>query len=84
MAKAWKRHSADEIVKKLEQAGRLLAQGATVGEAANVVGITEATYFRWRKQYAGLRSNQLQYIRELEVEIARLRKAIVEYEGIAA
>ncbi|GAM98314.1 mobile element protein [alpha proteobacterium U9-1i] len=84
MPKSWKRHSADEIVAKLERAGELMERGASVSEASANVGITDATYFRWRKQYAGLRSSQLKYIKELEVEVARLRKAIHEYEGVAA
>lgn len=66
---------------KLEQVGDLMRRGATVSEAAHAAGITDATYFRWRKQYAGLRSSQLTYIKDLEAELARLRKAISEYEG---
>ncbi|MGE0741123.1 MAG: transposase [Hyphomonadaceae bacterium] len=81
MPRTWKRHSAEQIVAKLELVGEMMRRGATVSEAANSAGITDATYFRWRKQYAGLRSSQLSYIKELEAELARLRKAISEYEG---
>ncbi len=84
MPRTWKRHSSDEIVAKLDRAGALLVKGASIAEAAVSIGVTLPTYFRWRKQYSGLRASQLRYIKELEVEVVRLRKAIRDIESGAA
>ncbi len=71
-----KRHSAEEIVSKLRQVDVLTAQGRTVAEAIRQIGVTEVTYYRWRNEYGGLKSDQVKRMKELEVENARLRRAV--------
>ncbi|MFT3726387.1 MAG: transposase [Terricaulis sp.] len=76
-----KRHSVKEIIGKLERAEDLVSGGASMADAAAAIGVTDARFSRWRKQYSGLHFNQLSYIKELEAEVARLRKAIREFDG---
>jgi transposase-like protein len=71
-----KRHTAEEIVAKLRQVDVLTAQGRTVGEAIRQIGVTEVTYYRWRSEYGGLKSDQVKRMKELEMENARLRRAV--------
>ena len=71
-----KRHTAEEIVSKLRQVDVLTAQGRTVAEAIRQIGVTEVTYYRWRNEYGGLKSDQEKRLKELEVENARLRRAV--------
>jgi transposase-like protein len=67
-----KRHTAEEIVAKLRQVDVLTAQGRTVAEAIRQIGVTEVTYYRWRSEYGGLKSDQVKRMKELEMENARL------------
>jgi putative transposase len=71
-----KRHTAEEIVSKLRQVDVLTAQGRTVAEAIRQIGVTEVTYYRWRSEYGGLKSDQVRRVKELEMENARLRRAV--------
>ena len=71
-----KRHTADEIVSKLRQVDVLTAQGRTVAEAIRQIGVTEVTYYRWRSEYGGLKSDQVKRMKDLELENARLRRAV--------
>jgi putative transposase len=71
-----KRHSAEEIVSKLRQVDVLTVQGRTVAEAIRQIGVTEVTYYRWRSEYGGLKSDQVKRMKELEMENARLRRAV--------
>ena len=73
---ARKKHTAAEIVAKLRQVDVLMAQGRPVAEAIRAIGVTEATYYRWRNEYGGLRGDQVKRLKELETENSRLRKAI--------
>ena len=75
---AKKRSTAEEILGKLRQAEVLVGQGRTVGEACRELGVTEVTYFRWRKEYGGLRLDQAKRLKELEKENARLKRAVAE------
>ncbi len=84
MQQSWRRHSADEIVAKLAIAIDLEARGASVSQAAQEIGIARVTYYRWRMKFAGMSSHQVHYIRELEYENARLRKAIQDIESTDA
>ena len=70
------RHTAEEIVSKLRQVDVLTAQGRTVAEAIRQIGVTEVTYYRWRNEYGGLKSDQVKRLKELEMENARLRRAV--------
>ena len=71
-----KRHAAEEIVAKLRQVDVLTAQGRPVAEAVRSIGVTEVTYYRWRSEYGGLKSDQVKRMKELEMENARLRRAV--------
>ena len=71
-----KRHTAEEIASKLRQVDVLTAQGRTVAEAIRQIGVTEVTYYRWRSEYGGLKSDQVKRLKELEMENARLRRAV--------
>jgi putative transposase len=71
-----KRHKPEEIVAKLRQVDVLTAQGRTVAEAIRQIGVTEVTYYRWRSEYGGLKSDQVKRMKELEMENARLRRAV--------
>jgi putative transposase len=73
---ARKRYSPEEIIGRLREAEVALAEGATVGEVCRRIGVTEVTYYRWRKEYGGMRVEQARRLKELEVENARLRKAV--------
>ena len=71
-----KKHKAEEIVAKLRQVDVLLSQGRSVGEAVRSIGVTQFTYYRWRKEFGGLRGDQVKRLKDLEKENDRLRKAV--------
>ena len=71
-----KRHKPEEIVAKLRQVDVLTSQGSTVADAIRQIGVTEITYYRWRKEFGGLQTNQVRRIKDLEQENARLRRAV--------
>ena len=71
-----KRHKPEEIVSKLRQVEVLTSQGKTVAEAIRSIGVTEVTYYRWRQEYGGLKSDQVKRLKDLEQENLRLRKAV--------
>lgn len=71
-----KRPTAEEIVAKLRQVDVLTSQGKTVAEAVRAIAVTEVTYYRWRKEYGGLKGDQVKRLKELEAENARLRRAV--------
>jgi transposase-like protein len=75
---ARKHHRPEEIVAKLRQVEVLAAQGKSVAEAARAIGVTEATYYRWRSEYGGLKLDQVKRLKLLEQENGRLRKAVAE------
>ncbi len=70
--------TAEQIVGKLRQAEVLLSQGDSIGEASRKMGITEQTYYRWRKEYGGLRVEQARRLKELEKENSRLKKLVAD------
>ena len=71
-----KRHKAEEIVAKLRQVDVLVSQGKAVAEAVRSIAVTEVTYYRWRQEYGGLKSDQVKRLKELETENTRLRRAV--------
>ena len=73
-----KRHKPEEIVTKLRQVDVLTSQGHSVADAVRAIGVTEVTYYRWRQEYGGLKTNQVRRMKELELENQRLRKAIAD------
>jgi transposase-like protein len=75
---ARKSHSPELIINKLRQAEILLNQGSSVSEASRKIGVTEQTYYRWRKEYGGLRIEQAKKLKTLEKENARLKKLVAD------
>ena len=73
-----KMYKPEEIIGKLREAEILLGQGHTVGEASRKLGISEYTYYRWRKEYGGLRIEQAKRLKEIERENARLKKLVAD------
>ena len=71
-----KRHKPEEIVAKLRQVHVLTSQGQSVADAIRSIGVTEVTYYRWRQEFGGLKSDQVKRLKDLETENARLRRAI--------
>ena len=71
-------HKPEEIVGKLRQVEVLAAQGKPVIEAVRAIGVTEATYYRWRAEYGGLKLDQVRRLKLLEQENGRLRKVVAD------
>jgi putative transposase len=71
-----KRHSAEEVVKKLRQADVELAKGTSIAVARKLLSISEQTYYHWRKEYGGLKVVQAKRFKELEQENARLKRVV--------
>jgi putative transposase len=71
-----KRHKPEEIIAKLRQVEVMTGQGMSMADAIRSIGVTEVTYYRWRSEYGGMKLDQVKRLKELEVENARLRKAV--------
>ncbi len=75
-----RRHTPEQIVRKLREVERLLGEGQTIAEAAKRVEISERTYHRWRNQYGGMKADDAKRLRELERENARLKRIVADKE----
>jgi putative transposase len=75
---AKKGYTPEQIINKLREAEILLSQGNSIGEASRKVGVTEQTYYRWRKEYGGMRVEQAKRLKELEKENVRLKKLVAD------
>ncbi len=73
---ARKRFKPEEIVAKLRQVEVLQGQGMSAADAIRQIGVTEVTYYRWRREYGGMKTDQLKRLKELEKENQRLRRAV--------
>jgi transposase-like protein len=73
-----KQHSAEQIIRKLREAEVELARGRKVPEVCRKIEITEQTYYRWRKEYGGIRLDQAKRLKALEQENGRLKKLVAE------
>jgi transposase-like protein len=73
-----KRYTPEQIIGKLREAEVLLGKGQTVGQACRKLAVTEQTYYRWRKEYGGMRVDQAKRLKELEKENARLKKLVAD------
>ena len=71
-----KRYRPEDILSKLREADILISQGKTVAETIRVLGISDVSYYRWRKEYGGMTTSQVKRLKELEKENQRLRKAV--------
>lgn len=73
-----KRHTTEEIIKKLREAAGLIAGGKTVEEAARQIGVSVPTYHRWKEKYGGADQNTVKRLRELEKENGRLKRLVAD------
>lgn len=73
-----KRHTPEEIIRKLRDADALLANGASTAEVSKKLGVSENTLHRWRAQYGGMRTIDAKRLRELEKENGRLKKIVAD------
>ena len=71
-----KRAKPEEIIAKLREVEVRLSRGETTGQAVRAIGVTEQTYYRWRKEYGGLKTDQARRMKDLEKENQRLRRAV--------
>ncbi len=74
-----KTYKAEQIIGKLREAEVLLNQGSTVGEVSKKIGVTEQTYYRWRKEYGGMRIDQAKRLKELEKENSQLKQLVADF-----
>ena len=72
------RHSSEQIIGKLREAEVLLGQGQSVSDVCKRLEVTEQTYYRWRKEYGGMKTEQAKRLKELEKENAQLKKLVAE------
>ena len=72
-----KRYSIEQIIGHLREAEVLLAQGQTIGEVCRGIGVSEQSYYRWRREYGGLKVDQARRLKELEQENARLKQFLI-------
>jgi putative transposase len=73
-----KAYLPEQIINKLREAEILLNQGATIVEASRKIGVTEQTYYRWRREYGGMRIEQARRLKELEKENTRLKRLVAD------
>jgi putative transposase len=73
-----KGYTPEQIINKLREAEILLSQGSSVTEASRKIGIVEQTYYRWRKEYGGMRLEQAKRLKDLEKENSRLKKLVAD------
>ncbi len=74
------RHTSEQIISKRREAEVELAKGTPVAQACTKIGVTEQTYDRWRKEYGGLKVDQAERLKALELENARLKRLVAEAE----
>lgn len=75
---AGKRHTAEQIVNKLREADVEIAQGASIAKACRKIGITDQTYYRWRREYGGLKVDQARRFKDLEKQNTRLKRVVAD------
>ena len=72
-----KRHSPEQIIRKLRDADAMLSSGKTIAEVCQQLGISEQTFHRWRNQYGGMKANEAKRLKELEIENKRLQRLLM-------
>jgi len=75
-----KKHSPEQIVRKLQEADAMLSVGKTLGQVCQTLEVSEQTFHRWRNQYGGMKAQEAKRLRELEEENRRLKKLLAEAE----
>ncbi len=71
-----RRHTPEQIIRKLREADRILGEGKTIADACRALEVSEQTFHRWRAQYGGMKANEAKRLKELEAENARLKKLV--------
>jgi putative transposase len=71
-----KKYKPEDVVAKLRQVDVLVSQGVSMADAIRQIGVSEVTFYRWRQEYGGLKTDQVKRLKELELENSRLRKAV--------
>ena len=74
-----KGYNPEQVIHKLREAEVLLSQGNTIGAVSKKIGVSDYTYYRWRKEYGGMRVDQARRLKELEQENARLKKVVADF-----
>ena len=77
---ARRRHTPEQIIRKLREADRLLAEGAAVDDVARQLEVSEPTYHRWRNQFGGMKADDAKRLKELERENSRLKRIVADKE----
>ena len=77
---ARRRHTPEQVVRKLREADRLLSEGKDVEEVARPLQVSEQTYHRWRAQYGGMKADDVKRLKELEAENAKLKRIVADKE----
>jgi putative transposase len=77
---ARRRHTPEQVVRKLREADRLLSEGKDVEEVARYLQVSEQTYHRWRAQYGGMKADEVRRLKELETENRRLKELVADKE----
>ncbi len=75
-----RRHTPEQVIRKLREADRMLGEGKTIPEVARALEVSENTYHRWRNQFGGLKADDAKRLKELERENGRLKKLLAEAE----
>ena len=73
-----RRHTPEQVIRKLREADRLLAEGKTTAEVARALEVSENTYHRWQRQYGGMKADDAKRLKELERENARLKRIVAD------
>ena len=78
MTNSRKRHTPEQVVRKLGQADRMLADGQDVAAVCRELGVSEQTYYRWRNTYGGMKADEMKRLKELAEENRRLKRAVAD------
>jgi transposase-like protein len=73
-----RRHTPEQVIRKLREADRMLGEGKTLAEVAKALEVSEATYHRWRHQYGGMKADDAKRLKELERENAQLKRIVAD------
>ena len=73
-----KRHSPEQVIRKLREADRMLSEGKDIAAVCQALAVSEATFHRWRNQYGGMKADEAKRLKELEIENRRLKKLVAD------
>ncbi len=73
-----RRHSPEQVIRKLRDADRMLSEGKTIAEVCQQLEVVEATFHRWRNQYGGMKGDEAKRLKELEIENGRLKRLVAD------